>query len=103
VVDNELEVAQNFTWAVLGMEDGNFGHLGGVTRWNSQFLKYTRTFLAIISVASQLLLCFFWNSLWLRAGVYNTLASKICVKSLKPPKIQIPTPNTSLSDLPTHS
>ena len=24
VVDNELEVAQNFTWAVLGMEDGNF-------------------------------------------------------------------------------
>jgi hypothetical protein len=24
VVDNELEVAWNFTWAVLGMEDGNF-------------------------------------------------------------------------------
>ena len=24
VVDNEPEVAQNFTWAVLGMEDGNF-------------------------------------------------------------------------------
>jgi hypothetical protein len=24
VVDNELEVARNFTWAVLGMEDGNF-------------------------------------------------------------------------------
>jgi hypothetical protein len=24
VVDNELEVAQNFTWAVLGMEDGKF-------------------------------------------------------------------------------
>jgi hypothetical protein len=22
-VDNELEVARNFTWAVLGMEDGN--------------------------------------------------------------------------------
>jgi hypothetical protein len=30
-----------------------------------------------------------------RIGVYNTLASKICVKLLKPPKIQIPTPNTS--------
>ena len=24
VVDNEPEVAQNFTWAVLGTEDGNF-------------------------------------------------------------------------------
>ena len=23
-LDNELEVARNFTWAVLGMEDGNF-------------------------------------------------------------------------------
>jgi hypothetical protein len=37
----------------------------------------------------------FWTSLWLRIGVYNTLASKIYVKLLKPPKIQIPTPNTS--------
>jgi len=33
VVDSELEVARNFTWTVLGMEDGNFWHLGGVTRW----------------------------------------------------------------------
>ena len=47
-----------------GFRDG--GHLGGVTRWNSQFL-------AIIHVASQLLLCLFWISLWLRIGVYNTL------------------------------
>jgi hypothetical protein len=39
----------------------------------------------------------------LRIGVYNTLASKICVKLLKPPEIQIPTPNTSFSDLLTHS
>ena len=30
-----------------------------------------------------------------RIGVYNTLDSKICVKLLKPPKIPIPTPNTS--------
>jgi hypothetical protein len=30
-----------------------------------------------------------------RIGVYNTLASEICVKFLKPPKIQIPMPNTS--------
>ena len=64
------------------------------------------TFLAIIYVASQLFLCLFWISLWLGIGVYNTLASKICVKLLKPPIIQIPTPNTSfpyLSDLLTHS
>ena len=31
-----------------------------------------------------------------------TLASKFCVKLLKPPKIQIPTPNTSFSDSLTH-
>jgi hypothetical protein len=52
-------------------------------------------FLAIIYVASQLFLCLFCISLWLRIGVYNTLASKICVKLLKPPKLQIPTPSTS--------
>jgi hypothetical protein len=40
-------------------------------------------------------LCLFWRSLWLRIGVCNTLASKICVKLLKPPTIQIPTPGTS--------
>jgi hypothetical protein len=38
---------------------------------------------------------FFWISIWLGIGVYNTLASKICVKLLKLPKIQIPTPSTS--------
>jgi hypothetical protein len=41
VVDSEPKVARNFTWAVLGMEDGNFWHLGGVTKWNSQiFITY---------------------------------------------------------------
>jgi hypothetical protein len=77
------------------MEDSNFRHLGGVTRWNSQFSIHTWTFLAITFVASQLFLCLFWISLWLSIGVHNTLASKNCVKLLKPPKIQIPTPNTS--------
>ena len=48
----ELEVARNFTWAVFGMEDGNFWHLGGVTRRNSQFLIHTWTFFAIIYVTS---------------------------------------------------
>jgi hypothetical protein len=38
------------------------------------FLIHTSTFLAIISVASQLLLCFFWISPWLGIGVYKTLA-----------------------------
>ena len=33
-------------------------------------------FLAIIPVASQLLLCLFWTSLRLGIGVYNALASK---------------------------
>jgi hypothetical protein len=80
-----------------GFSDGGwqFQNLGGVTRWSSQFLIHKSTFLAIISIASQLLLCLFWISLQLGIGVYNTLASKICVKLLKPPKIQIPMPSTS--------
>jgi hypothetical protein len=41
-----------------------------------------------------LLLYLFWISLRLGMGVYNTLASKICVKLLKSPEIQISTPNT---------
>jgi hypothetical protein len=60
-----------------------------------QILIHTWTFLVIISVASHFLLSVFWISLRLGIGVHNTLASKICVKLLKPPKIQIPTPNTS--------
>ena len=50
------------------MGDGNFWHLGGVTRWNSQFSIHSWTFLAIIFVASQLFLCLFWISLllWIR-------------------------------------
>ena len=36
-----------------------------------------------------------WINLRLGIGVHNTLASKSCVKLLKPPKIQILTPNTS--------
>ena len=52
-------------------------------------------FFAIISIASQLLLCLFWISLRFGIGVYNILASRVCVKLLKPPKIQIPTSNTS--------
>jgi hypothetical protein len=67
------------------------------------FSIHTWTCLAIIHVVSRLFLCLFWISLWLRIGVHNILASKTCVKLLKPPKIQIPTPKTSLSDLVTHS
>jgi hypothetical protein len=51
VVDSESEVVRNFTWAVLGMKDGDFWHLGGVTRWNSHTLIHTWTFLDIIHVA----------------------------------------------------
>jgi hypothetical protein len=85
------------------MEDGNFWHLGGVTRWNSQFfytyMNFSRHHLCWFTID----LLLFWISLCLRIGVYNTLASKICVKLLKPPKNQIPTPNHFLSDLLTHS
>jgi hypothetical protein len=80
-----------------GFSDGGwqFRNLGGVTRWNSQFLIHTSTFIAIICVSLELLLCLFWikSTAWNRC--YNTLASKICVILLKPPKSQIPTPNTS--------
>jgi hypothetical protein len=88
---------------VLGMEDGNFWHLGGVTRWNSQFLIHPWTFLAIISVASQLFLCLFWISPWLRISVYNTLASKICVKFAQASKKSDSNAQHFLSDLLTHS
>jgi hypothetical protein len=57
--------ARNFTWAVLGMADGNCWHLGGATRWKSQILIHIWTFLAIISVASEVFLCSFGISLWL--------------------------------------
>jgi hypothetical protein len=60
-------------------------------------------FNAIMYVASQLLLCLFWISLWLGIGVYNTLASKICVKLLKPPKNSDSNAQHFLSDLLTHS
>ena len=53
------------------------------------------TFLAIVSFSSQLLLCLVWISLRLGIGVHNTLATEICVKLLKPPKIQVPTSITS--------
>ena len=85
------------------MEDGNFWHLGGVTRWNSQFLKYTWTFLAIICVASQLFLCFFWIHLWVK----NRCLQHPCFKNLC--KIAQASKNSDsnaqhfLSDLLTHS
>ena len=43
MVDNEPEVARSFTWAVLGMEDDNFWHLGGVTRWKfNTYMNFSR-------------------------------------------------------------
>jgi hypothetical protein len=85
------------------MEDGNFWHLGGVTRWNSQYFKYTWTFHAIICVASQLFLCFFWISLWVK----NKCLQHPCFKNLC--KIAQASRNSDsnaqhfLSDLLTHS
>jgi hypothetical protein len=102
VVDIEPKIAWNFTWAVLRMEDDNFWHLGGVTRWNSQILIHIWTSLAINFVASQSFLCLFWTSLWFWIGVYNTLLQKLC-------EIDEASKNSNsnaqhfLSDLVTHS
>ena len=85
------------------MEDGNFWHLGGVTRWNFQFLIHTWIFLAIIFVASQLFLCLFWISLLL----WNRCLQHPCFKNLC--KIAQASKNSDsnaqhfLSDLLTHS
>ena len=77
------------------MDDGNFKIQEVSLDGTPNFKIHTSTFLAIIFVAPQLLLCLFWISLRLGIGVYITLASKNCVKLLKPPKIQIPMPYTS--------
>jgi hypothetical protein len=70
--------------------------------WNSQFPIHTWTFLAIISIASQLFPCLFWISLWLRMGVYNTLASKSLCKIAQASKNSDSNAQHFLSDLLTH-
>ena len=103
MVDNEPKVARNFTWTVLGMEDGNFRHLRGVIRWNSQILIHTWTFLAILFIASQLFLCLFWISLWLT----NRCLQHPCFKNLcrisQASKHSYSNAQHFLSDLLTHS
>jgi hypothetical protein len=94
---------QNFTWAVLEMEDGDFWHLGGVTRWNSQFLIHTWTFLAIIFVASQLFLCLFWINLWLKNRCLQHRCFKNLCKIAQASKNSDSSAQHFLSDLLTHS
>ena len=48
------------------------------------FNTYINFFLAITSVASQLVLCLFWISLQLGIGVYNALASKTKFRFQRP-------------------
>ena len=103
MVDNELEVARKFTWVVLGIEDGNFWHLGGVTRWNSQILKYTCSFLAIVCVASQLFLCLFWIHLWVKNRCLQHPCFKNLCKIAKASKNHDSNAQHFLSDLLTHS
>jgi hypothetical protein len=71
--------------------------------WNSQFLIHTSTFLAVISAASQLLLCLFGISLRLGIGVYNTLASKNLCKIAQAFKSSDSNAQHFLLDLLTHS
>jgi hypothetical protein len=103
VVGNQLEVARNFTWAVLGMEDGNFWHLGGVTRWNSQFFNKYMSFSRHHSC------CFIVVPLFVldKSMAYNRCLQHPCFKNLC--KIAQASKNSDsnaqhfLSDLLTHS
>jgi hypothetical protein len=85
------------------MKDGNSWHLGGATRWNSQFLIHTWTFLAIIYVASQLFLCLFWISPWLKNKCLQHPCFKILYKIAQASKNSNSNTQHFLSDLLTHS
>ena len=85
------------------MEDGNFWHLGSVTRWNSQFLILTWTFLVIIYVASQLFLCLFWISLRLKNKCLQHLCFENLCKIAQASKNSNTNAQHLLSDLLTHS
>jgi hypothetical protein len=80
-----------------------FLHLGGVTRWHSQFLKYTWTFFAIICVASQLFLCFFWIHLWVKNRCLQHPCFKHLCKIAQASKNSNSNTQHFLSDLLTHS
>ena len=99
-----------WTWSCRELHMGGFRDGGWqcltfrtCTRWNSQFSIRTWTFLAIISVASQLFLRLFWISLWLK----NRCLQHPCFKNLC--KIAQVSRNSNsnaqhfLSDLLTHS
>jgi hypothetical protein len=77
------------------IEDGDFKNIGGVIRWSFQFLTHTSTSLTIISCCFTVAPLFAFLSRRLGIAIQNTIASKNCVKLLKPPKTQIPTPITS--------
>jgi hypothetical protein len=85
------------------MEDANFWHLGGVTGWNSQFLKISWTFLAIICVASQLFLCLFWISLWVKNRCLQHPCFKNFCKIAQASKNSDSNAQHFLLDLLTHS
>jgi hypothetical protein len=85
------------------MEDGNFSHVGGVTKWNSQFFIHTWTFLAIIFVASQLFLCLFWINIWLKNKCLQHPCFKNLCKLAQTFKSSDSNAQHFLSDLLTHS
>ena len=84
------------------MEDGNSWHLGGVTRQNSQFLIHTWTILAITSIASQLFLCLFWISLWVKNRRLQHYCFKNLCKIVQASKNSDSNAQHFLSDLLTH-
>jgi hypothetical protein len=85
------------------MGDDNFWHLGGVARWKlpifNTYLNVSRHHFCCFIVVP----LFFWISLWLRIGVYNTLASIFFCKIAQASKNSDSNAQHFLSDLLTHS
>jgi hypothetical protein len=74
-----------WTWSYPKLHMGGFGdagwrfwNLGGVTRWNSRFLMHTSTFLAIVFVASQLILLIVLD----KSTAWNRCLQHPCFKNL---------------------
>jgi hypothetical protein len=86
------------------MEDGNFWHLGDVTRWNSQFLIHTWIFFSssFLLLHNCSFVCF-EQVYGLRIGVYNTYCFKNLCKIAQASKISGSNAQHFLLDLLTHS
>jgi hypothetical protein len=86
------------------MKDGNFLHLEGVTRWNSQFyLNIHERLSPSFELLHNCSFVSFRYTYGSRIGVYNTLASKNLCKIAQATKNSDSNAQHFLSDLLTHS